>query len=82
MNSDAVACYASSSVTVRTALVPAPGLAHADVMSGAARKPVFGVSNQVRHKPDCTATEDGQRLEISNLGSREIVLSVERKERR
>ena len=23
------------------------------------RKPVFGVSNQVRYKPDCTATEDG-----------------------
>ena len=23
------------------------------------RKPVFGVSDQVRHKPGCTATEDG-----------------------
>ena len=23
------------------------------------RKPVFGVSDQVRHKQDCTATEDG-----------------------
>ena len=23
------------------------------------RKPVFGVSDKVRHKPDCTATEDG-----------------------
>ena len=23
------------------------------------RKPVFGVSNQVRHKSGCTATEDG-----------------------
>ena len=22
------------------------------------RKPVFGVSNQVRHKPGCTSTED------------------------
>ena len=40
------------------------------------RKPVFGVSDQVRHKPGCTATEDGQRLEISDLGSRGIVLSV------
>ena len=29
------------------------------------RKPVFGVSGQVPHKPDCTATEDGKRLEIS-----------------
>ena len=23
------------------------------------RKPVFGVSDQVRHKPGCTVTEDG-----------------------
>ena len=23
------------------------------------RKPVFGVSDQIRHKPSCTATEDG-----------------------
>ena len=28
------------------------------------RKPVFGVSDQVPHKPGCTATEDGSRLEI------------------
>ena len=34
------------------------------------RKSVFGVSDQVQHKPDCSATEDGKRLEISNLGSR------------
>ena len=33
------------------------------------RKPVFGVSDQVQHKPDCTATEDVLRLEISDLGS-------------
>ena len=33
-------------------------------MSRIERKPVFGVSNQVRHKLGCTATEDGQRLEI------------------
>ena len=39
------------------------------------RKPVFRVSDQVRHKPGCTATEDGKRLEISDLGSRGIVLS-------
>ena len=31
------------------------------------RKPVFRVSDQVRHKPDCTVTEDGYRLEISYL---------------
>ena len=40
------------------------------------RKPVFGVSDQVQYKPGCTATEDGYRLEISNLESRGIVLSV------
>ena len=34
------------------------------------------VSDQVRHKPGCTATEDGQRLEILDLGSRVIALSV------
>ena len=33
-------------------------------MSGIMRKPVFRVSNQVRHKPGCTATEDGLRHEI------------------
>ena len=38
------------------------------------RKPVFGVSDQVRHKPGCTATEDGRGLEILALGSRGIVI--------
>ena len=42
-------------------------------MSLVVRKPVFGVSDQVPHKPGCTATEDGWRLEISYLGRREIV---------
>ena len=28
-------------------------------MSLVLRKPVFGVSDQVQHKPGCTATEDG-----------------------
>ena len=32
------------------------------------RKPVFGVSDQVSHKPVCTVTEDGEMLEISDLG--------------
>ena len=40
------------------------------------RKPVFGVSDQVRHKSGCIATEDGYMLEISDLGSRGIVLSI------
>ena len=46
-------------------------------MSLVVRKPVFGVFDlQVPHKPDCTATEDGKRLEILDLGSRWIVLSM------
>ena len=32
--------------------------------------------NYVRHKPGCTVTEDGKRLEILELESRGIVLSV------
>ena len=47
-----------------------------DYMSLFVRKPVFGVSDQVRHKPGCAATEDGWRLEISDYGSTGIVLSV------
>ena len=39
------------------------------------RKPVIRVSNYVRHKPGFTATEDGQRLEISDLQCRGVVLS-------
>ena len=35
------------------------------------KKNVFGVSDQVRYKPECGTTE-----EISELGSKEIVLSV------
>ena len=31
----------------------------ADYMSLVMRKPVFGVSDQVPHKPGCTITEDG-----------------------
>ena len=34
------------------------------------------VFDLVRHKPGCTATEDGYRLEISDLESREIALSI------
>ena len=40
------------------------------------RKPVFGVSDQVLHKQGCSATEDGKRLEISDLGSCVIVISM------
>ena len=34
------------------------------------------VSEQVQHKPGCTVTEDGQRLEILYLSRRGIVLSM------
>ena len=40
------------------------------------RTPVFGVSDQVPHKSGCAITEDGWRLEISDLGSRGNVLFV------
>ena len=40
------------------------------------RKTVFGVSDQVRHKPGCAATEDGKRLEISDLRSRDCTIRV------
>ena len=46
------------------------------------RKPVFVVPDQVRHKPDCRATEGGYMLEILDLGIRGIILSVQRKQRR
>ena len=42
-------------------------------MSCIMRKPIFGVSDQVRHKLGCTATEDGERLNISGLGSSAIL---------
>ena len=48
-------------------------------MSCVMRKLVFGVSDQVGHKPGCTATEDGWRLDISDLESRGIVLCSENK---
>ena len=44
-------------------------------MSNDARKPVFGIFDQVQHKPACAATVDGLRLEILNLtGGRIIIL--------
>ena len=30
------------------------------------RKPAFEVADQVRHKPGCTATDTGKRLETSD----------------
>ena len=40
------------------------------------RKPVIGVSDQVRHKQGCTAKEDGQRFGSLSLGSRRILIHV------
>ena len=37
-------------------------------MSHITRKPVFRVSDQVRHKSSCTATDYGKTLGISDLG--------------
>ena len=48
-------------------------------MSLVVRKPVFGVSDQVPHKPGCKATEDGYRHEIPCIGSRGIVLCSKNK---
>ena len=45
------------------------------------RKPVFQCFNQVQHKPGCTLTEDGQRLEILDLDRRGIVLDMKQNQR-
>ena len=44
-------------------------------MNIATRKPVFGLSDQMRLKPACAATEARQRLEISYVETRGIILS-------
>ena len=36
------------------------------------RKPVFWLSDQVRQKPGCTITEDGQMLESLDLRSTHV----------
>ena len=38
------------------------------------RKPVFAGFNQVQHNPARTTLEDGERIQISDLGNRAIVL--------
>ena len=40
---------------------------YAITMSHAVKKLVVGLSDQVRHMPRCTATEDDKRLGISNV---------------
>ena len=46
------------------------------------RKPVFGVSDQVRNQLGFTATVDGNRLELSDFESRGVVLSMSQKQKR
>ena len=52
---------------------------HTDVsvqhLSHLVEKPTMWFSNRVRHKPACTVTEDGYRLEILELSRGGIVLS-------
>ena len=45
-------------------------------LSRDARKPVFGVSDQVRHKADCAATEESKNLEILDIRTGGIVLPL------
>ena len=42
-------------------------------MSHVTRKPVFGIFDQVRIKPACSATETSKRLEISVIETRDIL---------
>ena len=44
-------------------------------MSHVMRKPIYRVSDQVRRKPACAATEARQWLEISDMETRGIILS-------
>ena len=46
-----------------------------DNMSHVTRKPVFGVCDQLRLKPACSADETSWGLEISAIASRGIILS-------
>ena len=43
-------------------------------MSHDARKPIFGVSDQVRHRSTCTVLETGEKRKISDLRRREILV--------
>ena len=47
-------------------------------MSPVTKKPVFGVFDQIRHKPTCAATEATLRLEISDIETRDDILSRQR----
>ena len=51
-------------------------------MNRLVRKPSMWFLNISETNLSCTSTEEGQRLEILDLGSRGIVLSAQRKQRR
>ena len=56
------AAYSAGSTLIKQTQKLALHVHHAFITSNLSlvvRKPVFGVSDQVRHKPSCTATEDG-----------------------
>ena len=50
-----------------------------DQMGRDARKPVFGISDKVRFKPACSATETSQKVETSLVTSLDVILSKKRK---
>ena len=48
-------------------------------MNPVMRKPVFRVSEQIRHKPGCTDTEDRKRFEILDLEKkRDCTICIEK----
>ena len=47
-------------------------------MGRGARKPVFRISDKVRFKPACSATETSSKNEISLIASLDIILSNKR----
>ena len=46
-------------------------------MSHVTTKPAFGVCDQLRHKPACSATDTGLGLEISAIASRSIYCTIQ-----
>ena len=40
------------------------------------KKPIFGISNNARHRIGCTVIEDGQKFQISDLESKHALLSL------
>ena len=59
-------CFCSPSGCLGKASLFRCGTPSAFYMSCLMTKPVFGVSDQVRHEPGCATTLDGRRLEISD----------------